>query len=56
MKPIEEVLRVRVELELELTHGVAAIGKKGDLLVHLMALRVERLEGPGVAKAEILAK
>jgi hypothetical protein len=38
MEPIEQVLRVWVEVELELAHRVAAIREQGDLLVQLMAL------------------
>jgi hypothetical protein len=38
MEPIEQVLPVGVQIELYLAHGVAAIGKKRDLLVELMAL------------------
>jgi hypothetical protein len=38
VKPVEEMLGVGVQIELELPHGVAAIGGKGDLLVQLVAL------------------
>jgi hypothetical protein len=38
VKPIEEVLGVRVEIELKITYRVPTIGEKRDLLVHLMAL------------------
>jgi hypothetical protein len=44
VNPIEEMLRVRVEVELELTHRVPTIGQKRDLLVHVMALRLKHLE------------
>ena len=44
MEPIEQMLGLRVEVELELAHGVAAIGEKGDLLVQLVALRLEHFE------------
>src|SRR5215475_10013099 len=46
MEPIEQVLRVGVEVELELPDGVPAIGEEGDLLVQLMALRLEHLVEP----------
>jgi hypothetical protein len=35
-----------VEVELELPHGVAAIGEEGNLLVELVALRLEHFEEP----------
>jgi hypothetical protein len=44
MEPIEQVLCVGVQIELELAHGVPTIGEKGDLLVELMALRLEHFE------------
>jgi hypothetical protein len=38
MESIEQMLGVWVEIELELPHGVAAVGEEGDPLVELMAL------------------
>ena len=46
MEPIEQMLGLGIEVELEVAHGVAAIGEKGDLLVELVALRLEHLEEP----------
>ena len=34
----------RVEIELQVAHGVAAIGEKGDLLIQLHALALKHLE------------
>src|SRR5262245_9278353 len=44
MKPVEQVLGLWVQIQLEVPHGVAPVRQKRDLLVHLMALRVEHLE------------
>ena len=44
MKPVEQVLGLRVQVQLEVAHRVAAVGEKRELLVHLMALRLEHLE------------
>src|SRR4051812_40681146 len=44
MEPIQEMLGLRVEVELELSHGIATIGEKGDLLVQLVTLRLEDFE------------
>jgi hypothetical protein len=38
MEPIEQMLGMWVEVELEIPHPVAAIGEEGNLLVELMAL------------------
>jgi hypothetical protein len=38
MELIEQMLGMGVEVELELPHGVAAIGEEGNPLVQLMAL------------------
>src|SRR6266567_2340561 len=38
MKPIEQVLSLGIEIELEVTHGVATIREKRDLLIELVAL------------------
>jgi hypothetical protein len=46
MKPVQEMLRVWVQIELEIPHGVAAIGEKSNLLVELVALQLEHLEEP----------
>jgi hypothetical protein len=46
VKPVEEVLGVRVQVELEVAHGLTTIGEKGDLLVELVPLRLEHLEQP----------
>ena len=44
MKPIQQVLGLRVQVELKVPHGIATIGEKRDLLVPLMPLRLEHLE------------
>ena len=46
MEPIEQMLGLGIEIELEIAHGVAAIGEKRDLLVQLVALGLEHLEEP----------
>src|SRR5215471_4279856 len=43
MKPVQYMRRLGAHLQLELTQCVIAIGKKGNLLVHLQALRVQHL-------------
>src|SRR2546422_8488048 len=40
------MLGVGVEIALEVTHAIAAIGEKCDLLVELVALGLEHLEEP----------
>jgi len=40
------MLCLGVEIELEVAHGVATVREKGDLLVELMALRLEHLTEP----------
>ena len=44
MEPIQQMFGFRVEIELQVAHGVAAIGEKGDLLIQLHALALEHLE------------
>jgi hypothetical protein len=44
MKPIQEMLGLRVEVELEIAHGLPAIGQKGDLLIELVTLRLKHFE------------
>src|SRR5205085_694157 len=44
MKPIEEMLGLWVEIQLEISDRIAAIREKRELLVHLMALRLQHLE------------
>src|SRR5712691_7926306 len=44
MKPIEQMLGLRIEVELEVAYGITAIGQKRDLLVQLVALGLEHLE------------
>jgi hypothetical protein len=39
MEPTEQMLCVWVQVELEIPHGVAAVGEERDLLVQLVALR-----------------
>ena len=46
MKPIEQMLGLRIEVELEVAHGIAAIGEKRDLLVQLVPLGLEHLKEP----------
>src|SRR5215471_14337953 len=43
MKPVQDMRRLGAHLQLERTQCVIAIGKKGNLLVHLQALRVQHL-------------
>jgi hypothetical protein len=38
------MLRVWVQVELKLAHGVPTVGEKGDLLIELMALRLQHVE------------
>ena len=56
------MLGVGVEIALEVTHAIAAIGEKCDLLVELVALGLEHLEEPafgfgvvGLDKSQTLA-
>src|SRR5213592_2912984 len=56
------MLGLRIEVELEVAHGIAAIGEKRDLLVQLVALGLEHLEEPafgfgvvGLDKSKTLA-
>ena len=44
MEPIKQVFGFWVEIELQVAHGVAAIGEKDDLLIQLHALALEHLE------------
>ena len=44
MKPIEEVLGLWAEVQLEVAHRVPAVGEKGELLIHLEALGFQDLE------------
>jgi hypothetical protein len=44
MKPIEQMLGLWVEIELEVTHRVTPIREKRNLLVELVALRLEHLK------------
>src|SRR5512145_3356795 len=44
MEPIEQVLCFGTEIELNVSHRVAAVGEKLDLLVHLQALRLQELK------------
>jgi len=44
MKPIEEMLGLGVEVQLQLAHRIAAVGEKGHLLIHLHALGFEHLK------------
>ena len=39
--PVEDMLGFRAHVELQVAHGVAAIGEKRDLLVELHPLRLE---------------
>src|SRR5215831_20384778 len=48
MEPIEEVICLRTEIELHIADGVAPIGEKLDLLVHLETLGLEQLEQPAL--------
>ena len=43
MKPVKNMRGLRAHLQLKRTKRVVAVGKKGDLLVHLEALRVQHL-------------
>jgi hypothetical protein len=44
MEPVEQVLGLRAEVELEIPDCLAPIGEKLDLLVHLEALGLEEFE------------
>ena len=44
VEPIEQMLRLRAQVELEIPDRVAPIGQKLDLLIHLEALRLEKLK------------
>lgn len=44
MEPIEHVLSLGIEIELQVTHRITAIGLKGHLLIHLHALRLQQVE------------
>ncbi len=44
MKPVEDVLSLRVEVRRDLTDGVSAIGEERDLLVGLHALGGQQLD------------
>jgi hypothetical protein len=44
MKPVQQVLGLRVQVQLEVPHRVAPIGQERDLLIHLMPLRLQDLE------------
>jgi hypothetical protein len=48
VKPVEQVLCFGTEVELHIADGVAPIGEKLDLLVHLEALGLEQLEQPAL--------
>src|SRR4030095_6891798 len=44
MEPVEQMLGLRAQVELEIPDRLAPIGEKLDLLVHLEALRLEEFE------------
>ena len=44
MEPVEQMLGLRAQVELEIPDRVAPIGEKLDLLVHLEALGLEEFE------------
>jgi hypothetical protein len=44
MKPIQQVFGLGIEIQLQLTHRIAAVRKKGYLLIHLHALGFEHLK------------
>src|SRR6266508_1109315 len=46
MEPVQHLLSLWTELELEITHIVAAIGEEGDGLVHRQPLAVQDLDQP----------
>ncbi len=43
VEPIQDVLRLRTHAHLEVANGVAAVGEKNQLLIHLEALRREHV-------------
>jgi hypothetical protein len=45
VKPIEQMLGLGIEVELEVPDGIAAVREKGDLLVELVALGLGLHEG-----------
>src|SRR5580704_5580509 len=44
----------RAEIVLQITHGVAAIGQKHDLLIHLQTLRFQHLVKPALGLGVVL--
>ena len=44
VKPVEQMVGFRAQVELEIPDRVAPIGEKLDLLVHLETLRLEEFE------------
>ena len=44
MEPIQNILGVGMEIELEVPHGILPVRQKGKLLIHLYALGLEDLE------------
>jgi len=44
MKPIQQMLGLWAEIQLEVTHGVPAIREKGELLIHLEPLGLQEFE------------
>jgi len=46
MKPVQPILRLRVQILLHLPHIVSPVGKKRNLLIHRHALRLQQFENP----------
>ena len=44
MKPVQQVLSLRIQIELHVAHVLAAVGEEIDLLVGLHALALEQLK------------
>jgi len=44
MEPIEQMLGLGIEIQLQLAHRIAAVGEKGHLLIHLHTLGSEHLK------------
>jgi hypothetical protein len=46
VKPVQQMLRLGIEVELEVAHCIPAVGQEGHLLVHLHTLRLQEVEQP----------
>src|SRR5262245_31238907 len=46
VKPVEQMLSERAQIQLQFAHGLAAVREKRDRLTHLQSLRLEQLGQP----------